>query len=402
MKQKVPVTLALLLAGASADESGPQRYCGSTFYPALDAQYEGDHANYLCKNWTRPWRLPCRPARELWTPNWPADEVMILAWGEPTGFSQNEIDAYLAAGFSMMSGGPGVNLFCAAQRDANRTLDAKDEILDAWLDFAETKVVGEYGLRLQVTNLGNGGVGGSSNCTLPNTTEGLAFGGRAGGIFIGATAATPEASGHLWPAEADGVAPDPRKHAMSDAEFEYVYERLEARGLTAKASVAMLRDDTTVQIMPTLSTVGALRARWPNLPPLVNQQMGNSGPADLYHGDIFIAAPEQYKMDGCAGANGTRAQVNGCVSSILAEFTDNAAYDERFGLEHWPLFFAHAGLGDSGNRMQAYAALASGARGLIWYVWDQFFNRTADAVTPVFGVLAEVPPTSPRPRSPAR
>mgnify|MGYP004297872263 CR=1 FL=1 len=95
--------------------------------------------------------------------------------------------------------------------------------------------------------------------------------------------------------------------------------------------------------------------------PFLSIPPGNSGPADLYHGDIFISAPEQYKMDSCADQNGTRAEVNSCVSGILAEFTDNAAYDARFGLEHWPLFFASAGLGDSGNRFPAYAAVASGA-----------------------------------------
>jgi hypothetical protein len=39
----------------------------------------------------------------------------------------------------------------------------------------------------------------------------------------------------------------PSKHAMSDAEWRWIFERIKERGLDKHVASAMLRDDTTVQ-----------------------------------------------------------------------------------------------------------------------------------------------------------
>ena len=74
------IAIVGLVAAALAKnyDDGPQRWCGANSYPTLDAQYANDHANYLCKNWTRSWRLPCRPVRDLWTPNWEVRHVLFF------------------------------------------------------------------------------------------------------------------------------------------------------------------------------------------------------------------------------------------------------------------------------------------------------------------------------------
>ena len=58
-------------------------FCQSNFYPSLDSRYAKDHGNYLCKNWTRAWPLPCRAPRERYARRKWADDFIVMAFGDP-------------------------------------------------------------------------------------------------------------------------------------------------------------------------------------------------------------------------------------------------------------------------------------------------------------------------------
>jgi hypothetical protein len=117
-----------------------------------------------------------------------------------------------------------------------------------------------------------------------------------------------------------------------------------------------------------------------------------------------FAAPEQYPISGCNNgecqpgvpitaatiANGTAINATAGASSQQASYQDNAFYDMRYGLEHWPLFNLGGGnlplnwtngtghvinpdtgirnvRSDSLVRWMAYSAIAFGAKGLNYY-----------------------------------
>ena len=92
--------------------------------------------------------------------------------------------------------------------------------------------------------------------------------------------------------------------------------------------------------------------------PVVNQVSGNSGPETLYRSKLFISSPEQYPIQGCNNGecqpmdvtpeclkSGDCINASAGAASQQGGYEDNAFYDMRFGLDHWPLFNLGGGNG---------------------------------------------------------
>ena len=145
----------------------------------------------------------------------------------------------------------------------------------------------------------------------------------------------------------------------------------------------------------------------PWLIPIVNQVSGNSGPETLYRTGLYISSPEQYPINGCNNGvcqpgvpitdetlkNGSAINASASAAAQQGAYEENAFYDMRFGLDHWPLF----NIGGYGNgplnwtngtghlidpdldrrnvrsdsliRWMGYSAIAFGAKALNYYCW---------------------------------
>ena len=62
---------ALCLVVAKRTTNGPARACADS---SLSGAYPSEHENYICKNYSRAWPLPCMPPRRHWRPKWGGEQ----------------------------------------------------------------------------------------------------------------------------------------------------------------------------------------------------------------------------------------------------------------------------------------------------------------------------------------
>jgi hypothetical protein len=94
-------------------------------------------------------------------------------------------------------------------------------------------------------------------------------------------------------------------------EVEYMLEEFERRNITRRWGGVFMHDDTVTQTAWVQDVADYLQQRAPWLVPIVNQQMGNSGPETLYRSGLFVSSPEQYPIHGCV--NGSCAHEFSCT-----------------------------------------------------------------------------------------
>eukprot|EP01043_Picozoa_sp_COSAG02_P019481 COSAG02_NODE_940_length_15773_cov_5.301263_8_plen_1082_part_00 len=338
----------------------------------LDTSYAPDHANYLCTNWTRPTPLPCRDAADGWAPKWvdattKKKKFVIFAWWPPL---PADFAAYAEAGFNLALTGAMAAEYCSRNEHLHGPSwsVSHDEMFEAILDGADK--LARLGV-LSVFETENG----CNSPLLAGPT--VAYGNATGGVIIGSTNITSKTN------RAPLKDLNLKSRGQTVPEMRWVTSEWARRNVSQQFAGVFLHDDTVTQTGRDIGLAAWLKTHHPDVVPLVNQQMGNSGPETLYRSELFVSSPEQYQIrcinGSCAGLNATAmamAQQNSYMS--------NAAVDTRFDLHHWPLFNMGAGtsndtsnrdLGrdnvrsDSLVRWQIYAAIAYGAKGLNYYCW---------------------------------
>ena len=78
----------------------------------LNPAYAPDHANYLCRNYSRPTPLPCVDPADKWEPRWLSGKrrFVVFAWWPPVNA---DFEAYADAGFNMALTGNALGAYCA-------------------------------------------------------------------------------------------------------------------------------------------------------------------------------------------------------------------------------------------------------------------------------------------------
>lgn len=204
---------------------------------------------------------------------------------------------------------------------------------------------------------------------------------------------------------------DVRSWMSTVPETEYLLAELERRNISHRFGGLFLHDDTVTQVSYVEKVTEYLHQHAPWMIPIVNQVDGNSGPETLYRSKLYISSPEQYPVHGCVNGecqpgipvtaetlkNKTAINATQMAASQQSANEDNAFYDMRFGLDHWPLFNVGGGnlplhwtngtnttvdpdfgipnvRSDSLVRWMAYSAVAFGAKALNWYCWSSVYH----------------------------
>lgn len=186
----------------------------------------------------------------------------------------------------------------------------------------------------------------------------------------------------------DGRAPPRRVAAFTLPEMRWVHEQLVNRSLDGMVHAVLLHDDVVTNNAMTGVIVDYLRTHWPRMLPLTDT--GLQGVDTLYEQRQPVLVPEQYQISG-ATTNATRA-----ANQQLALYASDQMMAHRFGLSAWPLF----NVGDGGGnpnlhspslvRVQAYGAVAYGARGLNYYCWGNgiwTLSGGAGSPSPIYNVV---------------
>ena len=294
-----------------------------------------DQGNYLClDHWGDAgvgYPLPCKAPREDWQAPL-SKEFVITAWWPPT---MNHIDAYKAAGFNLVLGG---NIVSGCQYNgttpAHPTMDEAFECVAAQL--------------LKMHKLGLYFAFGIGHISPPANSSAKVLGGAAS--FGGVTES----------AQPGGYPTAP--------EVEWVVSQLRDKNLSHVVAQYFLHDDDAAASGAVARSVQWLHDHAPEIMPQTNT-FPDSGPSALYRTRQPIFAAEEYAITGTTG-NAT-AETN----NELVYFANNEMIADRYRLDTWPLF----ALGDGGDvpvinsdslvRVQVFAAIAYGARGLYYYCW---------------------------------
>jgi hypothetical protein len=377
----LPLPLPLLLLLLHPAQQVDAYMLGDGPNPLLDTGYTSEHGNFLCapffgENVTGDtYELPCRAPRDDWNSSFLNNEFVITAWWPPT---MNAIHQYADAGFNLVMGG---NMVRGCQ--LNGSMPSPASATEAFGCFLEQlPIIGSLGLRVAYAS------GGYNHST------------RAAGLILGGAGAM------------GGVTDEVNfSHPVypTAPEVAWVVRQLEARNLSHLVVQYFLHDDVVANNQAINDAVAWLRHHKPSIVPQTNT--GNQGYDTLYQDRQPTFVPEEYvsppdcvpphrccwqyascqpqlnqrAMDGawshlhvCINRYAidggiTDATREAAVDAELALFESNQYIAQRYRLAPWPLF----ALGDGGGvhnlasaslvRVQVYAALAYGMRGLYYY-----------------------------------
>ena len=166
----------------------------------------------------------------------------------------------------------------------------------------------------------------------------------------------------------------------------------QSRGMRDVAGL-LLADDGQDLHGGDLSSIAWMRRHTPEVLPWINQHLDPSATAWPARAGAPFAMPELYDIDGSRAAADQARNLLGSLESWYSHAT-------RAGQRLWPLLNLPGpqGLAPSLVRFQAYAALASGAKGLFWFCWGNggaYFNvdrfeAAQVGVAPAYPVLRTV------------
>ena len=274
--------------------------------------------------------LPCKPPRDDWKSQF-KNKFVITAWWPPT---MNQIHDYAAAHFNLVLGG---NIATGCQY--NGTISTPATTTEAFECYADAiPKMGALGLKFAFAF-------GHFNRT--NGTAAKIPGGAAS--YGGVTETMP------------GGYPTAK-------EVEWVVHELARRNLTDTVAQYFLHDDDAAASGAVEDSVRWLHENAPHITPQTNT-FPDSGPESLYRTRQFIYSPEEYAVTGTTGNASSKTE------GQLQYYENDQLIGERYRLDVWPLFALGDGGGvpvirsDSLVRVQVYAALAYGARGLYYYCW---------------------------------
>lgn len=370
--------------------------------PAARGQYAEDGANFLCRRSfgiaPAAYPLPCRaPADDYTSPL--GREFVIAAWGEPTispvdvicmgrpipgssthpktswtypgcnatccnASALDQLDVYAKAHFTAVRTGL-VNQFAQhwgllpSPANASQALDALAGALQR---------IQQVGLRPIFTPGG---------FLTTRTLRGDWFGGADsfGGV------SSCEMDDTLPPNNALLCTPEMGKHHLTPPELAWVKTELDKRNLSQTVNMMFLHDDDFHVTGDTIASAEWLKDNWPGAPGMING--GLTDPLGLYSSRQFVLSAEQYYISHKGTINYNISGPQGMLRTLLLSYTQSQQMAERFRLRPWPLFSLGDGMGlkaiesDSFVRVQVYAALALGAKGLDYYTWSAGVWNTA-------------------------
>jgi hypothetical protein len=347
------------------------------------AQCPSEHDNFICSRTYGPgaYPLPCRRPRDHWQSAF-KDVFGITAWWPPsmtyengtlsTNLTKSTIVPYAEAHFNMLFGGDG-NIRCDdtdpdASGPPGSPMQSFDCLARALQDLER------LGLKLSFH---------PSDIMINETSEIAPFGTPA--------SVTQGGTGAMGGVTEGG----PGDWASSKPEVEWVVKMLRQRNLSHNVAQFFFHDD---EIGDSAATADAVRWLWKNAPTIVPQAntFSDSAPESLYMDGQLIFAPEQYAISADPSARGGNydppgANTTAMVRQQMIMFANDQLLSERYRLDHWPLqcvpgacdsndqVWLHA---DSLIRVQAFGAIAYGARGLYYYdwgfgIWGPKFNNAS-------------------------
>eukprot|EP01050_Picozoa_sp_SAG11_P009844 SAG11_NODE_956_length_6395_cov_2.617853_1_plen_1113_part_00 len=367
---------------------------GSSSDGHAPAAYAEDGANFLCRRsfgiTPAAYPLPCRaPADDYTSPL--GREFVIAAWGEPTispvdiicmgrpipgssthpktswtypgcnatccnASALDQLDVYAKAHFTAVRTGL-VNQFAQhwgllkAPANASEALDALAGAL---------RRIQKVGLRPIFTPGG---------FLTTRTLAGDWFGSTDafGGVSSCVVNDTLPANSPLL------CTPEMGKHHLTPPELAWIKAELDKRNLSQAIDMAFLHDDDFHVTGDTIASTEWLKNNWPGAPGMING--GLTDPLGLYSSRQFVLSAEQYYIQSENTAVFNISGPQGMLRTLLLSYTQSQQLAERFRLRPWPLFNLGDGMGltaiesDSFVRVQVYAALALGAKGINYYTW---------------------------------
>jgi hypothetical protein len=290
----------------------------------------GACSNFMCKNATDDWPV-CRPPLDGYKLRFGAGSadtrLPITAWWGPVGYSgpdsSAELEAYAQAGFTQALVGDRGPERCMGPGAANAS----------WQYVVESvKHVAALGMQSLVDTYRCVPWGGEAN--LGGAAQGGPIGGRVKRIH---------------------------NHKVTLPEVKWLARELQA----IESAVGLLVTDDGVDLaLNELQEIEWMRANTPELFPWVNQC--GDGSEWLARAGTPYAVPELYAVRGPGG------DADAMAAGLLATFDTWGERAARYGLLHWPLINVGDG-GDTGLvrseslvRFSAFAALAYGAKGIMW------------------------------------
>jgi chondroitin AC lyase len=333
-------------------------------------------SGYLCKNVTADWPLPCsRRAAAAAQQYYPfAGSFPINAWWGPIGYAESaehadprpseEFLAYAAAGFNMLMVSDRGGDHCDntnASTDWNASWAAIQRDIALGWEHNMTSLIDTY------------------RC-IPWGPPALNGGGDAEG-----------ATNRFLSSVSD------LNHVITLPEVQWLAPQL-AR--LQGAAGLLITDDGVTLARNELEEIAWMVEHTPTLFPWVNSC--GDGAEWLARAGTPFAVVEQYTDTYGAkppsGGNGT-ALAERLAGAQLAGFDVWGGKALRFGLVNWPMIGdvspTSAGQLNSSSmlRIQAYGAVAFGAKGIFWYSWGQAlwqFEPHAPGPTAIYPVVAEV------------
>ena len=311
--------------------------------PLAGTGYASEHGNFLCMRYLGKespgdqYPLPCSASRFAEWRNAPLlQQFVITAWWPPT---MNALDAYADAHFNVLLGG---NIANGCQ--FNGTIPKPASQNDAFECIAKAlPAVERLGLKF-IFSVG----------------------------FYDGMYSDQQASLVLGGAKAFGGLSDSLNFTVkgppTTPEVQWSVEELKRRNLSHIVSGYLLRDDMTTVTAVTSASVDYLRDHAPTIVPLGN--VGSMGATTQYTARLPVASPEEYAIDPALASQdaATSADVQ------LQLYAVNQYQGDRYRVDTWPLFQVQGSdfrqpVTPSQLRLQAYAAVAYGARGLYYYCW---------------------------------
>jgi hypothetical protein len=356
--------------------------------------YAEDGANFLCRRSfgiaPAAYPLPCRaPADDYTSPL--GREFVIAAWGEPT---ISPVDV-LCFGRPIPGSSthpkttwtyPGCNATCCNAS----ALDQLDVYAKAHFTAVRTGLVNQFaqhwgqlpfpanasealdalaGALRRIQKVGLRPIFTPGGFLTTRTLKGDWFGGAD--AFGGVSSC--EMDDKLPPNNPLLCTPEMGKHHLTPPELAWIKAELDKRNLSQAIDMVFLHDDDFHVTGDTIASTEWLKDNWSGAPGMING--GLTDPLGLYSSRQFVFSAEQYYISNKGTIYYNISGPQGMLRTLLMSYTQSQQMAERFRLRPWPLFNLGDGEGlkaiesDSFVRVQVYAALALGAKGLDYYTW---------------------------------
>jgi hypothetical protein len=199
---------------------------------------------------------------------------MIFAWWPPV---PADYAAYAGAGFNIALTRPDVYCNAEAKKHGSDWYASHDGMFEASVEQSEQLA------KLGVLSVFTSGTNPIPHSQFPRDT--VAYGNRTGGVIPGNKNLTKAPFAFNPGGWEKGVA---RAFMITVPEVEYMLQVFAERNISHRWGGLFLHDDTVTQESYVIKVAEYLSEKAPWMVPIVNQQMGNSGPETLYRSKLCV------------------------------------------------------------------------------------------------------------------